>query len=710
MNDRASPADSAEQTLAEQSRLLESNEQDFMLLQQLAVELVGEENPQAIYEAIVDAATRLMKSQFASMQMVVAGTSPPQLKLLASRGFDEAAQTAWDIVTPESASSCSVAMGRAARAIIPDFEKADPAAVNIPAYLGVGIRAAQSTPLFSRGGELVGMISTHWSHPHRPAASELRNFDILARQCADLLERRRAEIERARSVAELRQREAELAHAQRVGCMGSVDVDLTGAMVGRRSPEYLRIHGLGPEAVNEPHEVFLARLHPEDRERVDREFRAAVAGDAAQYENEYRIRRPVDGEERWIAVRADILRGPDGRALRLLGAHIDVTERKQEQERLRRSEERLREADRRKDEFLAILAHELRNPLAPVRTAVALLKRLPQGKQADVARDIIDRQVTGLARLIDDLMDISRISQGKIQLRKEPASLSMAILNAVEATRPLMEAARQSLAITITPEPLQVHGDPARLVQVFTNLLNNASKYSPDGSGIELSAAVEEGVAVVSVRDHGVGIPHEELDRIWEMFVQSDRSLERRHGGLGVGLHLVRSLVHLHGGTVSAASEGAGKGSTFSVRLPLDSNRPVREAPAASSESIPRLRILVADDNIDAAKSLGMLLEVSGCEVETAYDGEAALEIASRFRPDVALLDVGMPKVNGYELARRIKQEAWGRGMTLVAVTGWGQAEDRRRSGEAGFDRHLVKPVSMDSLRSLLLVESAGTR
>ena len=688
MNDRASQAVSAEELLQTLARL-QRNEQDLQLLQRLAVELVVEENPQAIYEAIVDAATRLMKSQFASMQMVVPGESPRRLKLLASRGFDDAAVLAWDIVTPSSRSSCSVAMGKGARAVIPDFEKADPESLDIAAYLRAGIRAAQSTPLVSRSGVLVGMISTHWSHPHQPSDSELRNFDILARQCADLLERRRTE-------AQIRESEARF----------RAFVTTSADMVYRMSPDWSEMKHLDGQSFIadqlEPSQNWLDRyIHPEDRALVTRTIAQAIRT-GSMFELEHRVVR-ADGTTGWTHSRAIPIFGDDGGIVEWFGAASDVTRRKA-------AEQALVDADRRKDEFLAILAHELRNPLAPVRTAAELLKHAPSEKEAAAARDIIDRQVAGLTRLIDDLMDISRISQGKIHLRKESVSLGGAILNAVEATRPLMEAARQSLALTLSPEPLHVHGDPARLVQVFTNLLNNASKYSPDGSRIELSVAVEEGAAAVRVRDYGVGVPKEELEKIWEMFVQSDHSLERRHGGLGIGLTLVRSLVHLHGGTVSASSEGPSQGSTFCVRLPLGPRAVASEKQAAApAAKVPRLRILVADDNIDAAASLGMLLKLSGCEVETAHDGEAAFDVARRFKPDVALLDIGMPKLNGYELAKRIKRESWGRVMTLVAVTGWGQEHDRKRSGDAGFDRHLVKPVDTETLRTLLLVRAAAT-
>lgn len=371
----------------------------------------------------------------------------------------------------------------------------------------------------------------------------------------------------------------------------------------------------------------------------------------------------------------------------------------------KRAEAALQEADRRKDEFLAILAHELRNPLAPLRNALSLMKLVGNDPQAlEQTRGIMERQLRQMVRLIDDLMDVSRISRGKIELRKERLELAAVIKDALETTRPLIEESGHELALTYPPEPLFLHADPTRLAQVFSNLLNNAAKYTGRGGHIRLTVEREENDVLVKVRDTGIGIPADMIHRIFEMFTQVDRSLERPLGGLGIGLSLVRSLVELHGGSVEARSDGPGQGSELIVRLPVDP--PARQAQPAREDgdhvAPARHRILVVDDNKDAADSLAMLLALQGSEVRTAYDGLEAVEAAAAFEPDVILSDIGMPRMDGYEAAQQIRQQCRGRKVVLVAMTGWGQEEDRRRSIEAGFDLHLVKPVDLAELERLL--------
>jgi CheY-like chemotaxis protein/nitrogen-specific signal transduction histidine kinase len=373
---------------------------------------------------------------------------------------------------------------------------------------------------------------------------------------------------------------------------------------------------------------------------------------------------------------------------------------------------RLREADRRKDEFLATLAHELRNPLAPIRNAVQILKLAnPPDPELYHARDMIDRQVRQMTRLVDDLLDVSRITQGKVQLRREPIELADVVRSAVEATRPLIEASAHELTVALPPDPLNLDADPARLAQVIANLLSNAAKYTEKGGHIWLTAAVasrerERPEAVVSVRDTGIGIAAEHLPRVFEMFSQMAPALERSQGGLGIGLALVRGLVELHGGRVEAHSDGPGHGSEFVVRLPAvaapGKAPPEPSGDGESSHRPPKCRILVVDDNRDNVRSLEMLLRLPGHDVHTAYDGLEAVQAAAAFRPDVVLLDIGLPKMNGYEAARHIRQQPWGRGMLLVAMTGWGQEEDKRQAREAGFDHHLTKPVDPADLERLL--------
>ena len=371
----------------------------------------------------------------------------------------------------------------------------------------------------------------------------------------------------------------------------------------------------------------------------------------------------------------------------------------------KRAEAVLQETDRRKDEFLAILAHELRNPLAPLRNALHVIRLAgsnPNPATLEQTRGMMERQVQQMVHLIDDLLDISRITRGKIELRKERIELAAVIQDSLETCRPLIEAGGHELTVIMPPEPISLHADPTRLAQVFSNLLNNAAKYTPRGGAIRLTGERQGDEITVKVRDTGIGIPADMLPRIFEMFTQVDRSLERSQGGLGIGLSLVRGLVELHGGRVEARSEGPGQGSELLVRLPV--HPPVRaaqSAPASRHAAPHRRRILVVDDNRDAADSLALLLTLQGSEVRTAYDGLEAIEAAAAFDPDVVLSDLGMPRMNGYEAAQKIRQQCGDR-VVLVAMTGWGQEEDKRRSSEAGFDYHLVKPVALEALEQLL--------
>ena len=367
----------------------------------------------------------------------------------------------------------------------------------------------------------------------------------------------------------------------------------------------------------------------------------------------------------------------------------------------------LQDADRRKNEFLAILAHELRNPLAPIRNAAQILRvKAPPIPELQWAREVIERQVLQMTRLVDDLLDVSRITKGKIELRKERLSLATLVSSAVEASRPLIKKWGHQLTISIPADPIYLDVDPTRMAQVLLNLLNNAAKYTEQGGRIALTGELEGDDVVIRVSDNGVGIPAEMLPCIFDMFTQVDRSLERAQGGLGIGLTLVQLLTEMHGGTAMARSAGTGLGSEFVLRLPAAPQRVAgRENVAVPHEGPlaidPALRVLVVDDNQDSAESLGILLRHAGCEVRTAHDGLEAVGAASVFRPDAAILDIGLPGLNGYDAARQIRKEL-GAGVTLIAVTGWGQDEDRRRSKEAGFDHHLTKPVELNALHELL--------
>jgi len=377
----------------------------------------------------------------------------------------------------------------------------------------------------------------------------------------------------------------------------------------------------------------------------------------------------------------------------------DITERKH-------VEESLHELDRRKNEFLATLAHELRNPLAPVLNATQIMRFAgPASPEVEYARDVIERQLQHMTRLIDDLLDVSRISRNKIELRRENVVLARILQGAVETSRPLIDSSSHQLSVTLPNEPLHLSADVTRLAQVFSNLLTNAAKYTPRGGRISMSAERRANDVFVTVKDNGVGIPRHMLDRIFDMFTQVDRSLESAHSGLGIGLTLARRLVEMHDGSIEAHSDGIGCGSEFVVRLPISSAFE-SDVVTSTDDAVPfassQRRVLIVDDNRDVLVSSEMMLSFLGYQTRVAGDGVAALEEVEDFLPHIVLLDIGMPKLNGYQVARRIREQPWGRDVTLIALTGWGQAEDKQRANEAGFDYHLVKPVCATTLARLL--------
>ena len=428
----------------------------------------------------------------------------------------------------------------------------------------------------------------------------------------------------------------------------------------------------------------------EERMILDRLSRGERIG---HYET---VRVSKHGRRMDISLTISPIRDASGRIVGASKVGRDITTQK-------RAEETLRESDRRKSEFLAVLAHELRNPLAPIRNGLEIL-RLADGDRiaADRARDVTERQLAHLVRLVDDLLDLSRISYGKIELRKERIDLVTAVQDALESSRPVIQGAGHELTVSLPPAPVWVDGDRTRLAQVFSNLLNNSCRYTERGGRISLRAEQRGGEAVVTVTDNGIGITADLLPRIFDMFTQAERPLERERGGLGIGLSLVHGLVELHRGSVMAQSAGPGKGSQFIVRLPAQVAPTPPEPASPAPPRGPTWRILVVDDNEDGADTLGTLLELMGHTTRTAYDGIAAVEAAESFRPDVILLDIGMPRLNGYDVCRRIREQEWGQRMILIAQTGWGQDEDRQRSKAAGFDLHLVKPVAPAALEKVL--------
>jgi PAS domain S-box-containing protein len=443
-------------------------------------------------------------------------------------------------------------------------------------------------------------------------------------------------------------------------------------------------------------DIVQAIFLPEDvrNNTAQRELDTAAANGTA---NNDRWMQRKDGARFFAFGVTTALRDEDGRLAGFTKVMRDMTERKA-------LETALKEADRRKDEFIAVLAHELRNPMGPIHNAATYLcMREPGDPELRASCAVIQRQVSHLTRLIDDLLDISRISTGKIEMRKAQVELAQVVHHAVESSRPLIAKSRQRLVVSLPPEPVHLDADLVRLSQVFTNLLNNAAKFTPAGGRIEISAERAGERALVSVRDSGSGIAPENLAYVFDMFFQADRVFERADGGLGIGLSLARRLVELHGGSIEAKSAGLGRGAEFLVRLPVAAARPAAEAASPAAAASPSAkRILVADDNEDQAHTLAALLRLVGNEVEVVNDGLAAVEAAQRLVPDVAFIDIGMPGLNGYEVSQRIRQTAAGQRIKLVAQTGWGQEEDRRRTKEAGFDAHLVKPVDLDALMKLL--------
>jgi len=496
--------------------------------------------------------------------------------------------------------------------------------------------------------------------------------------------------------AQLREREERLRIATRTGKIGIWEWDAATDHVSWTDSLYA-IHGVAPEAFDRTFAGFMRLVHTDDRVRVMRTLHRCIrARDACELE--FRAVKP-DGQLVWVYSTALAVQD-EGPHRRLIGATLDITDR-------RRAEEALKLADRRKDEFVATLAHELRNPLAPIWTAAQVLKLKGAGDpDLQWSSEVIDRQTRHMVRLLEDLLDVSRISQNKLDLRKEPVELATVLRAAVETSRPLIDSAEHELNVQLPTDSIELYGDPVRLAQVFSNLLNNAAKYMHRGGRIVVCAARQGERVSVAVRDQGVGIAPEMLPRVFEMFAQGAPAVHRSQDGLGIGLSLARALVDLHGGTIEARSEGRGKGSEFVVSLPLAVDRTLpatgasgwRKAQAEFSR-----RLLVVDDLKDSADSLAALMRIKGHEAHTAYDGEAAVALAAKLQPDVILLDIGLPKLNGYEVCHLVRDLPGGDTIFIVALTGWGQPNDRHRTEEAGFDWHLVKPVDGEVLADLLV-------
>ncbi|MEM5339583.1 hybrid sensor histidine kinase/response regulator [Paraburkholderia azotifigens] len=563
------PLDSADDTASPASLIALLNEDlaDSRALHDLSLHMLVEHEPSALYGRIVKASMQLLHSDFASLQMVSSDADGQQkLELIAHCGFTLAAAEHWRNVYIDSTTSCGFAMASGQRVIVSDVDTRPEFAgtVDLEVYHETGIRAVQTTPLHSREGALIGMLSTHWAHAYEPNERQLRLLDILAREAASLIERARAET------------------------------------------------------------------------------------------------------------------------------------------LLRESEARLQHMDRMKDQFLATLAHELRNPLAPIRNGLQILRlnQMPPGTNR--VFEMLDRQLDHMVRLVDDLMEVARINNGAIQLHRRRTELSAVLQAGVELSRSAVEKAGHTLTVDAAPCPIYVNGDEVRLAQVFSNLINNAAKYTPPGGGIAVSVTLQNDRATIRVKDSGIGFSTDEQSLLFTLFGRLQP--QTQGDGLGIGLALAKKLVELHGGTISASSDGRDKGSCFAVSLPVDEAGDQAEpiVPAQELAKFDGQRVLVVDDNRDAADSLGELLRVLGCESKVFYDGTRALEALDHFAPTLAFIDLGMPGMDGYQFAQQIRTRGGSTNVRLIALTGWSQPEDRARSGSAGFDQHLIKPVSLVQLTDVL--------
>ncbi len=762
---------------------------------------------------ILDATILLMDGDLGNIQLY--DPERNTLEIVAQRGFSAEFIKALGTVSIDDETAGARCLRNRKRIVIRDVN-ADAAYAPYRKLAALaGYRAVQSTPLIGRDGAFLGALLTHLHEPRDFSTHEVRVLDLYSRQAADAIVRARVE----RDLATVRRRMEAALYASEIGVF---DWDIPGERV-YGDANFQRLFGFAFDARGSaPLAAFEPAIHPDDRAA-----RAGMVNDAVEtgslYEAEYRI--ITGGKTRWVSSRGKAERDESGKAIRFLGAILDITARKQaEQDRRdvadqlgrlsrvhdtilsstqdfasvvdregrflyanppllsiwgkaleeivgktrldlgydpghhekhmqeiaqvletkqpvrgevsytgangtlgtydyiftpvlgpdgevesivsstrditerKRIEESLRQADQQKNAFLAQLAHELRNPLAPIRNAARIF-RMKHSSEPEVlwASDVIDRQIDHLTRLIDDLLDISRISRNKLELRRQRIALQDVVWGAVEIARPVIDQNRHDLTVKVSAEPLYLLADLARLTQVVMNLLINAAKYTDTGGHIELIAGLEGADAVIRVKDDGIGIDAATLPRLFDIFFQADPSLERSQGGLGIGLSLVRSVVELHGGSVTAHSAGKGKGSEFLARVPAlqmaASVQPQKRIPDENARALTVRRVLVVDDNSDAAESLAVFLQLGGHTVRTAYDGVEAVKAAEIFRPDIVLLDIGMPNLNGYEACRRIRDTTWGKQMTVIAQTGWGQEHDRRRTSEAGFDDHLVKPV-----------------
>jgi PAS domain S-box-containing protein len=608
-----------------------------------------------------------------------------RLAVAASVGFGP---TALEALRESSMGASGLARDDRARVVIEDTER-DPRYAD---YRGLavicGVRAVHATPLMSRDGNVLGALSVQFDVPRKPTEREIRIADICARKAAVFIERAQAE---DRVSQRDRRFESVLSSSGVPFVVLSPIRDAAGIITDFRwvflNAAAAKVMRCKPsEFVGQTVTDTLPRAW-EDHARFELYVEALESNEVRETERQ----SEADGNQSWYHIVATPLDGD------LAVWFADITQRKL-------AERHLIEADRRKDEFLATLAHELRNPLAPIRQAATIARNEnATDAQKRWSNNVIERQVQHMSLLLDDLLDVSRITHGTLQLRKQQTDLQSIVGAAVETARPLIDERRHQLVLAV-PGELRVNGDPLRLAQVLSNLLTNAAKYTHPEGEIRVTGTQKDGELVIVVEDNGIGIAADDLPKVFGMFAQVRSAQEHAAGGLGIGLALARGIVELHGGRIEAASGGAGKGSRFTVRLPNSGVAAGRAAPAGAARNGAgsHKRILLADDNRDAAESLAIILRLEGHEVELAHDGNSALRSFTERRPDVALLDIGMPQTNGYEVARRIRAAPHGGDVLLIAITGWAQDADKAESRAAGFDHHLTKPIEPETLIDLL--------
>lgn len=586
----------------------------------------------------------------------------------------------------EGVGSCGTAVHRGERVIVEDIQT-DPLWSEFRDLAAShDLRACWSEPIRSVDGPLLGTFAIYFRQPRRPDAADLETLAANARFAGIAIDRPRAQAALRKSEQRFRMLADNMSQLAWT-CEELCEVN----WYNRRWLDYTgysfeEMQGSGWKKVH----------HPDHIERVVETIRQARETGTV-WEDTFPL-RGKDGNYRWFLSRAIPIRNQDDGIVSWFGTNTDITE-------LRETQQLLRETDRRKDEFLATLAHELRNPLAPIRTGLELMGMvIDDPDELEEIRSVMQRQTQQLITLVDDLLDVSRITRGKLELRKSRVALRDVVQSAVEASRPFIEDAGHQLTVEQTQSPVYLEADPHRLAQVLSNLLNNAAKYTPRGGRIWLTVDLSEADVRMTVKDTGIGIPEELFEQIFEMFAQIDRPIEKGYTGLGIGLTLVQRLVEMHDGQITVHSDGPDQGSEFTVCLPIAVNTPPdneTSEDATGRRHATGLRILLVDDNRDGAEMLATVIRKLGNEVQLAYDGQQAVEAAASYRPDAILMDLGMPKMNGYDAASTIRAEPWGRDTVLIALTGWGQEEDRRRTAEAGFDHHLVKPAAPDDLTQL---------